>query len=345
MPKPTKAQQLFDELLSRYGQSIADAFQKAVDDLRANVDLQRVIAAVQANDLNAAITAMHLDPAALAPLEDVISAAFTAGGQAVAQTMPAMKDRAGNAVVIRFNGRNLRAEQWLKAHSSQLVTDIVQDQRTSVRNALTAGMQKGQNPRTVALDVVGRIDPATGKREGGIIGLTSIQEDYARTAADELASGDPAQLRNYLTRGRRDKRFDRAVQKAIDSQQPVPADIAAKAVRNYRNQLLRLRGETIGKHEAFASLSTAKHEAYTQATERGDIAAAAVTKKWRHFANEHPREQHVAMAGKKVGLRDPFILPDGTRMLYPHDPSAPASQTLGCHCAADYEISFLDNLD
>jgi hypothetical protein len=345
MAKPTKAQQLYQELLSSHGRKIADAFLAAVQDLRDNADLQRIAAAIEAGNLDAAIQAMHLDPAAFGVLQDAISAAYTAGGQAAVSTMPPIKTPQGAAVVVRFNGRNPRAEQWLKTESSQLVTRIIDDQRTAIRQALTAGMQKGQNPKTVALDIVGRVNRATGKREGGTIGLTGPQEEFARTAADELASGDPAQLRNYLTRARRDKRFDRTVQKAIDSGQPVPADIAGKAVQSYKNRLLQLRGETLGKHEAFGALAASKQEAFQQAADTGQVAASAITKKWRHFANEHPRVQHEEMAGKSVSLNERFVLPDGTQMLYPHDPSAPASQTLGCHCMADYSISFLDGLD
>jgi hypothetical protein len=100
----------------------------------------------------------------------------------------------------------------------------------------------------------------------------------------------------------------------------------------------------IGQHEAFTALSTAKNEAYRQAIDGGTIPASAVTKKWRHFPIEHPRVQHVAMNGKSVGFNQPFILPDGTSMMFPHDPSAPPSQTLFCRCQADMVVDFLQDV-
>jgi len=345
MAGSTRQQRLFDELLARYAPEVAQAFREAVGDLIRRADLQRVIAALQQGNIDAAIEALHLDPAAFTRLEEAIRSAYVASGDGAALTMPKIKDGLGQAVVIRFDGRNYRAEAWLRSNGADLVTRIVDDQRAAVRAALVQGMVKGQNPRTVALDIIGRTNRATGAREGGIIGLTSQQEQYARTAREELASGDPELLRHYLTRTRRDKRFDRTVNKSIRDETPVPADTINKAAIAYKRRLLQLRGETLGKVEAFTAIAEGKNEAYAQAIQAGKIDAAAVTKTWRHFGSEHPRIQHIVMAGKSVGFAEDFVLPDGTRMRFPHDPRAPVGHRAGCRCAADYRIDFLANLD
>lgn len=338
MPRKPTAQQLYDELTERYGREIAAAFEQAIDDLRSAADLQRAQAAIEAGDLNALVQALHLDPAAYSPVLDAVQRAYGAGGQVTASSLPKLKDA---TLFVRFNARNPAAERWLKDHASEWVTRTLDDQKAAIRQRLETGLQRGENPRTTALDIVGRLNRATGKREGGVIGLTAQQEQYLESARQELAGGD---LRNYLTRARRDRRFDRAVKKALETGDPIPADLQRKAVQQYSNRLLKLRGDVIGQHETFTALAASKHEAYRQAIENGAVSPSAVKKKWKHLPSEHPRLQHVAMQGKTVGFSEPFILPDGTRMLYPHDPSAPIRHTAGCHCQADYVVDFLAGL-
>ena len=341
MPRKPTQQQVFDELLTHYEGAIADAFRATVADLRSTADLQRVITALEAGNLSAAVEALHLDPAAYGPLQDAVQASYIAGGTSGAGLANSQTDA---SVVIRFNARNFRAEAWLRDHSSTLVTRIVEDQRTAVRQALAAGMERGVNPKTTALDIVGRVNRATGQREGGILGLTAQQEAFSRSARDELASGDPALLRNYLTRTRRDARFDRSVAKAIRDETPVPADIIGKATERYKARLLELRGTTIGRTEAMASLHAAKQEAYLQAADAGQVSEADVRRVWDSAGDMRVRHTHAILDGETAGLREPFRSVSGALLMYPGDPSAPAAEIIACRCNLTYRIDFLANL-
>lgn len=338
MPRTSTTERLYAELLTRYGREIADAFLKAVQDMATAADLQALITAIQGGDLAAAVMALHLDQAAYSPVLEAIRSGYAEGGTITAKGFP-------SRAVIRFDIRNERAERWLSLHSATFVTEVISDQRVAVQQALVAGMERGENPKTTALSIVGRIDRLTGKRAGGIIGLTSMQEEWARTAQAELKSGDPEQLRHYLTRTRRDKRFDKSVMAAIETGKPLPAETSAKAATQYRNSLLRLRGDTIGRAESLTALRAAKREAYLQGIERGSIAEQDITRTWRDASDLRVRHSHAMLDGKVVnGMAEPFVSPlTGAQMLHPGDRSlgAPASELIGCRCDEEINVNFL----
>lgn len=335
--------QVYADLLERYGRQVADAFYRALDNLRAGAELQRVTAALESNDIEAALEALHIDPEAFNEVLDKMREAQTEGGKFATETMPKRKPD-GTAFVVRWDGRAYEAEAWMRSHSSQFVTRTTADMRQAARQSLVASLERGDNPKRAGLDLVGRVSRVTGKREGGILGLTTPQEEAVRRAREELASDDPAGLRNYLTRKGRDRRFDRSITKAIREGKAVDPAIAEKALRGYTNGKLKARGETVGKEEAFTALEAGKEQAYIQAVDSGKVAESAVTKTWKHLANRPFRDQHKAISGQKVGLRASFVMPDGTMMKRPHDPDAPLRHKVGCHCQADYSIDFYANL-
>lgn len=331
-----------ESLVETWTPEIRKAFMDGVNDLRSNADLRGIVAALERGDIEAAVRALNLDPAAFRQLDRAIVGAFESGGVTATAAISTAASNSGiRGVVFRFGVRNPRAEQWLSSHSSTMITRILDDQRTAVRNALRSGMEAGINPRTMALDITGRINRATGRREGGLIGLTAPQEAFSRNAMNELLSGDPALMRNYLTRGRRDKRFDRTVIAAIRDGVPIDRATAEKMVGRYRDNLLNLRGETIGRLEAKAALHQSEREAFLQAADTANVDRRDIKRTWRHSGGKDARDQHVAMNGQTVGVDEPFVAPDGTRLMFPCDPNAPVAHTANCRCQVDTTIDFL----
>lgn len=339
MPRKS-ARQIVDELVRRHEPRLREAFLAAIDDIRNSITLRVIVERLERGDVTGAIEAMQIEPEAFSRLEQAIFDAYADGGQAEVGNLPLVRDPEGNRVVFRFGLRNPEAEAWLQEHSSTLVTRIVDDQREAIRQHLTAGLAEGQNPRQTALSVVGRIDQSSNRRTGGIIGLTVPQEEFVRRARQELLSGDPAAMRHYLTRGRRDKRFDRAVAKAVREERPLDAATVDKITGRYADRLLQLRGEMVAQNETQEAISKARADAIRQQIAAGKIDADAVTKVWHHTPQEHPRLHHRAMNGKSVPFNQDFVLPNGVRMAYPHDPDAPAGETVFCKCVHAYEIDF-----
>jgi hypothetical protein len=295
---------------------------------------------LEAGDVNGALRAVGIDPVAFRPFDREITQAFEAGGEATAAVIPLAVDSAGFRTVFQFSVRNPEAESWLRQYSGFLIKNIVDDQRTAVGNFLAAGLRDGANPRTTALDLVGRIG-ASGNREGGIIGLASSQEEWVRAYRAELESDDPAQA---LDRVLRDKRFDRAVLRASESGEPIPAEQIDSMVRTYTNRALMYRAETIARKETITALHTAQEQSIQQAIDAGVISQTDLTFVWRTARDNRVRDSHRPMNGqvRKAGM--PFVTGAGASLLYPGDPSGPAAEVINCRCFREPRVDFLSGI-
>jgi hypothetical protein len=208
---------------------------------------------------------------------------------------------------------------------------------------LSRGMEEGLNPNTVALDVAGRMNKLTGRRSGGIVGLSNNQVQYVESVKKELASGNPAALRNYLSRSRRDKRFDGIIKRAIKNKAPLSKFGIDRIAGRYSDRLLQLRGETISRTEALSSIHASKHEGFLQGLEKTNYPPEAISRVWRSAGDGRVRHTHSAMNGEiSAGLNTPFRSPSGALLRFPGDTSlgAGAEEVVNCRCDTDYRIDF-----
>lgn len=327
--RPTQ-RQLFRELAAKFGLEVALAFREAVNHLKSGVEVQRLKLAIEQGNLQAALEALHIDRAAFFTLETKITEAFVAGGQGAVASMPAAV-----SIGFRFDPGNQRAASWIRQFSGNLITGLVDSERQQARDFLADGMAGGAHPRSVALDLVGRISRATGNREGGLIGLSAPQRAYVQATRIELASADPKLLKHYLTRTRRDRRYDRTVIKAIREGKAIDRDIASLMVTRYSARLVQLRGEVIARTEGLPAIRAAKHEAYQQLVDDGRIAEADIERGWHTTQDGRQRDTHGAMAGQTVrGLSVPFQSPSGALLMFPGDTSlgAGTDEIVACRC-------------
>ncbi|MBD3831869.1 MAG: head morphogenesis protein [Brevundimonas sp.] len=327
--RPTQ-RQLFRELAAKFGLEVALAFREAVNNLKSGVEFQRLKLAIEQSNLQAALEALHIDRAAFFPLEAKITEAFIAGGQGAVASMPAAV-----SIGFRFDPGNQRAASWIRQFSGNLITGLVDGERQQARDFLADGMARGAHPRSVGLELVGRISRATGSREGGLIGLSAPQRAYVQAARIELASADPKLLTHYLTRTRRDRRYDRTVLKAIREGKAIDRDTASLIVTRYSARLVQLRGEVIARTEGLPAIRAAKHEAYQQLVDDGRVAEADIERGWHTTQDGRQRDTHDAMGGQTVrGLSQPFQSPSGALLMFPGDTSlgAGAEEIVACRC-------------
>lgn len=326
-----------EQLVDAWAPRLQRAFLAAIADIRDRAQIGVIAAMLERGDIDGAVRAVGLDPAAFRALDAALVEAFEDGGNYTTARLPALREPSGHRLEIRFDVRNPRAEAWLRDHSSTAVREILDDQRTLIRASLDAGMAAGRNPRDVALDLVGRIDPKTKRRDGGAIGLTASQEEWVRRYAAELANGDLS----ALTRKLRDRRFDGAVRKAIAAGQPIPAEKIAAMVAAYKNRALRYRAEVIGRTEAMTSLHQAQDEATRQALDAGQLRRGVITKIWRSAGDARVRDTHRALNGAQIPFEALFVSQSGVRLRYPGDPNAPASEILQCRCTIQVKVDYL----
>ncbi len=137
------------------------------------------------------------------------------------QNMPRLADALGNRIVFRWDMSNQGAEANIRNLSSTMITNISEQTVAAARQTIVEAYSQGAGPNKIALDLVGRKSATTGAREGGIIGLNGPQAELIERTRINLLSGDPALMRKYLTLKTRDKRLDKAVQRAIARWQAV----------------------------------------------------------------------------------------------------------------------------
>lgn len=341
MAPRTAAQQrkAFEALLKKLEPTVAKAFLDAVNAAAGAVDLGALTEAIKNGKIEEAVRIIQRVQALYFPLDDAIRSAYIAGGQFVAGGLGLMKNPLnGNRVLISFDGRHPRAEAWTRSMAGTLIEGINAQQIQMVRTVVAAGLQAGRHSSAIALDIVGRKNLITGKREGGFLGLNSGQTDTLITAWDDLSSGDPKRLKHYLSLKSRDRRFDAIVNKAIKDGTKIPTKTIDAISQGHKSKMLLQRGKTIAKDQAHTALASGQHEGWAQLIESGAVKAEDVTKRWQHNLNIPARPDHQAMSGTVVTFNQPFKMPDNTLMQHDHDPAGGPKNNLHCHCYTFYRL-------
>ena len=318
--------------------ALRKAFSEAVSNIKDNAVIKDLAERIDAGDIEGVLIALGITEAAFGPIEQVIQAAYRKGGDTGAKQVGRIPDPGGKvSFMFSFNVRNPRAEQWLRQVSSDLITEITRDQKEMVRQRLTAALSQGVNPRQSALDLVGRLNRVTRRREGGFIGMTSRQAEWVSNARAELQELNP----NYLTRKLRDKRFDRSVRRAIETGKPLNKGAIDNMVSALQSRTVKYRGDVIARTESINALRAGQHESLRQATEAGDVLEEDVTREFDATGDIRTRPTHARADGQKVKGNAPFIV-GGYQMRYPGDSSlgAPGEETISCRCHENTSINF-----
>ncbi|WP_024696152.1 hypothetical protein [Pseudomonas syringae] len=318
--------------------------QKAyLDSVRATIDAATVAEVerlLSQEDENGLVALLGLG--ALSLLVEAVRSSFVVGArfEMAAIFIPA----ADRPLVGRkeFDATRTESNAWLNQQAVDVRATTADNVREAIRAVIGSRRIVGGPQRTdrqAALDLIGRVSPQTGIRSGGVIGLPGNFAQYVTNARRQLLSGDPAQLKLYLERTRRDRRFDGIVNRAIAAKKAVAAKDVNKIAGRYSERLLKTHTEMLARTLAHESLNAGRDQAWEQLVEQG-IARDRVEKEWRDRNDEKVRNSHVYMRGRRAVLGQPFQTNSGALLRYPGDSSLGAGwdETANCRCIVIYHL-------
>lgn len=314
------------------------AFEAAFQDIRSTAQLRVIEDAIKRGDIQAALQAIQLGSEFFAPLDRMIVEAFDTGAIWQLSNLPKKTLPNGGSLLIRFNARNVRAERTARDLAASLITEISENQRLMVREVLEKGISEGRGARSLALDLVGRLEG--NERKGGLLGLHSRQALAVLRARQELS--DPSLMRGYFNRALRDRRLDGVVRSAIKEQRPVSLADIDRIARRYADRLLRHRGTVISRTEALAAFNAGRYEGVRQLVESGQVPASAVKLEWQSTPGPRTRDTHRSMNGQEVRFGQAFTSPSGAQLQFPGDTSrnAPPEEIINCRCSFRTKVDY-----
>lgn len=324
MASKRQQQIIYDRLLAEYSPQMAQAFLDAMTDAKTAVNLKTLTAMIDAGDVFGIVEILRIDERTLFGMAEVMRSAFVAGGQSAAQII--------GRGVFGFNGNTPRATQWIRDNSGQMITQLSDDILPIVQDVLARGREAGQSPRKTARELIGPRNPRTGRRTQGLIGLNKPQADAVLKAKEQLRNLDAG----YFQKVRRDKRFDRTIEKAIRTGTPLTETQIDQIANRYSERLIQYRAEGIARLETNAGLSAGQAEGMQQLIDDGQVDGVNKTWNWNLGGQERPRWMHQQISGTTIPIDQDFIMPDGTRMKRPHDPNGGAKHNWACRCTVTY---------
>lgn len=327
-----------DRIAAREQRKLLQTFNAIISEIRDQATLSEIVRNLNAGNVDNVLFLLRLEPRTWEPLSEAIRESYRTGGLTAATQVGTVPTAAGT-ISASFSVRSVAAEEWLRNQSARFVVEVVEPQREMVRRYLTDGLLRGDNPRTMALDLIGRVDSAKGVRVGGLIGMTEQQAGWVQAARQELQELNP----NYLTRKLRDPRFDKAFRQALKDGKPMSARDIDSAITRMSERTLKYRGDNIARTESISALRSGHAEAIEQAIDAGDIERRDVRKAWDDTGRDgRTRDSHIQAGidyADGIPIDEPFIV-GGEPMMHVGDPSASAENVINCRCRERTIIDF-----
>jgi hypothetical protein len=323
-------------LAAKLEPQLAKAIMDALAEQAAAVDLGALTQALETGDVSKVLGLLGLP--SQPKVQDALQDAAWASGLATAAVI---NDRITGAA-FAFNRLNPKLVGWLQGYSLDLIRQINETTREGVREVLIAGMRAGVNPR----DQARAIKP--------VIGLTARQAKAVDNFRKELESFHlrgtaqswnlggkisraPGGAQVYaldedgnvkdgiIERRLRDFRFDRSLQRAMATGNPLTEAQIEKMVAAYGRKYLQFRAQTIARTEALRTTNFGIQDAWRQAIEEFKVPEEMVRRQWVVARDERLCEICGPIPGmnpkRGVKFGQPFNTPEGPMTLPPAHPN------------------------
>lgn len=253
------------------------------------------------------------------------------GNDTVASLEPTIR-RLRPRIAISFDPAHPRAAAQMERQTLDLISRITDDQRTSVRNALTRAFQDGAGPRQAA------------RAYRDAVGLTAKQHEAVRSYRALLEVGSV----DALDRGLADRRYAPRSE-SLDARRDYVESLTSaeidRMVEAYERKYIRYRAETIARTETTRTVNSANHEAFVQVMGESDIDDTRIERTWQFAHDARTRDSHRNLQTRVViGLNTPFVTGLGNQAIVPGDESLPAEDVINCRCTVSHRILTLDEI-
>jgi hypothetical protein len=240
--------------------------------------------------------------------------------------------RKDSTIDISFDESDPRVVQNLDTYNLKLIRYITGDTEQAIHDIVSSKMGQGLPPAVMARDIK------------DVVGLTPYQANAVLNYRKALQDNNTRALSLKL----RDKRFDTAVESAIDTGEPLGDEKIDKLVDNYAERYLRFRATTIARTESLRAANEGQRVVYDQAVDDGILKKNSVKRFWINTGDHRVRSSHLEIPllnPDGVGYDEPFQLPDGGTIMGPHDPDADAAEVINCRCTLGYRMMSDDGTD
>lgn len=321
-------------------------FLEAMEKLRDQIKIKQLAAAVARNNMQEIYEALGLNNmnAALGALTDGINEGAAAAGVITAQQAAA--GSAGRKIVARFDVMNPQIAQYLANYNLSLITRITDEHRQVVRTVLNDVFRTPTDPTTGAralrrfmVDTLeGRAEYA-GRRIKEVFGLDPRRAQALLNYRRLLEDGDRTAMNRAIGGN-----AERVINAAIRDNTMTP-DKIERLVDGYRTRLLQQRAGAISHTESMRAANMGSRAAWEQVFDQNPGSRQAARRYWVATNDERTRESHIGIADLNsggVGVDEPFKLPGGGTIMYPHDPNADPAETINCRCVVIVEFTDVD---